>query len=68
MSGKDLLEQALHLKVEERFLLIEGLIKSIDRPDKKLDELWTTEAEKRLEAYRAGRLKGVPMEEVFKKE
>jgi len=46
--------------------LVEGLIKSLDEPDKKLDEVWAEEAEKRLKAYRAGKLQGVPMEEVFK--
>lgn len=66
MSTKDILEQALRLKVEERFLLIEGLINSIDHPDKNLDELWAIEAEKRLAAYRAGKLKGIPMEEIFR--
>jgi putative addiction module component (TIGR02574 family) len=46
--------------------LVEGLIQSLDEPDKKLDEIWAEEAEKRLKAYRNGTLKGVPMEEVFK--
>jgi hypothetical protein len=29
------------------------------RPDKKLDEIWAEEAEKRLKAYRDEKLKGV---------
>lgn len=56
----------MKLKPEERFSLVEGLIKSLDEPDKKLDEMWAEEAEKRLKTYRAGKLQGVPMEEVFK--
>lgn len=56
----------MKLKPEERFSLVEGLIKSLDEPDKKLDEIWAEEAEKRLKAYRAGKLQGVPMEEVCK--
>lgn len=56
----------MKLKSEERFSLVEGLIKSLDEPDKKLDEMWAEEAEKRLKTYRAGKLQGVPMEEVFK--
>ena len=66
MGTKEILKQALHLKPKERFLLVEGLIKSLDEPDKKLDQIWAEEAEKRLNAYREGRLQGVPMEEVFK--
>ncbi len=67
MSTKEILEQALKLKPEERFALVESLIRSLDEPDKKLDELWAEEAEKRLKAYREGRLEGIPMEEIFKK-
>jgi putative addiction module component (TIGR02574 family) len=68
MSTKDLLAEAMKLKPEERFTLVEGLIKSLDEPDKKLDEIWAKEAETRLKAYRDGKLEGVPMEEIFKKE
>lgn len=66
MSTKEIMEQALKLKPEERFTLVEGLIKSLDEPDKGLDEIWAEEAEKRLNAYREGRLEGIPMEEIFK--
>jgi putative addiction module component (TIGR02574 family) len=68
MSTKEILEQALKLKPEERFTLVESLIKSLDEPDMKLDDIWAEEAEKRLRAYRGGRLEGIPMEEIFKKE
>jgi putative addiction module component (TIGR02574 family) len=66
MSAEEILKEALKLKPEERFLLVEGLIKSIDEPNKKLDDIWAEEAEKRLKAYREGRLEGIPMEEIFK--
>ncbi|GMV94998.1 MAG: hypothetical protein AMXMBFR82_47760 [Candidatus Hydrogenedentota bacterium] len=68
MSVKDLLDEAMKLKPEDRFTLVDGLIKSLDEPDKNLDEIWAEEAERRLTAYREGRLKGVPMEEIFRKE
>ena len=65
MSAKGLLDEAMKLNPEERFTLVEGLIKSLDEPDKKLDEIWAEEAEKRLKAYREGKLEGIPMEEIF---
>jgi len=68
MSTKDVLEQALKLRPDERFMVVEGLIKSLDEPDRSLDSIWASEAEKRLKAYRAGKLEGIPMEEVFKEE
>jgi putative addiction module component (TIGR02574 family) len=68
MSMKDLLDEAMKLKPEKRFTLVEGLIKSLDEPDKKLDAIWAEEAEKRLKVYRGGQLEGVPMEDIFKEE
>ena len=68
MSSKDVLKQALKLKPDERFMVVEGLIKSLDEPDSSLDEIWAEEAENRLRAYRAGNLEGIPMEEIFKDE
>ena len=65
MGGKEILEQALKLKPEERFTVVEGLLMSLDEPDKNLDEIWAEEAVKRLKAYREGRLEGIPMEEIF---
>ena len=68
MSSKKVLEQALALKPDERFLIVEGILRSLDEPDKVLDTLWVEEAEKRLHAYREGNLKGIPIEEVFHSE
>lgn len=54
MSTKALLDAAMKLKPEERLTLVEGLILSLDEPDKRLDEIWAEEAERRLKAYREG--------------
>ncbi|MEW6103020.1 MAG: addiction module protein [bacterium] len=64
-SSKALLERALDLKPQERFIVIEKLLLSLDEPNKNIDEIWALEAEKRLSAYRSGKLKGIPSEEVF---
>jgi putative addiction module component (TIGR02574 family) len=66
MRTKEILEQALNLKPEERFIVIEGLLRSLDQPDPELDAIWAEEAERRLKAYRKGRLAGIPIEQVFK--
>ncbi len=67
MSNKEILEQAIALKPVDRLMIIEGLLRSLDEPDQKIDELWAEESTKRLKAYREGRLECIPMEEVFKK-
>lgn len=66
MSTTELLEKALKLRADEKFALVEGLLKSLDEPDAKLESIWILDAEQRLKLYREGRLEGVPMEEVFK--
>ena len=62
---KDILKHALKLKPAEKFMLIEGLLTSLDEPDKTIDEIWAVEVEKRLRAYEEGKLKTVSYEEVF---
>jgi putative addiction module component (TIGR02574 family) len=66
MGSKEILKQALKLKPDERLSVVEGLIRSLDEPDATLDAIWAEEAEKRLAAYREGRLEGIPMEDIFK--
>ncbi|MGM0540194.1 MAG: addiction module protein [Thermodesulfobacteriota bacterium] len=66
MDTEELLSEAIKLKPEDRFALIEGILKSLDEPDKTIDEIWSEEAEKRLEAYRDGKLEAVSMENLFK--
>lgn len=68
MSCKEILEQALKIKPDERFMALEGIIKSLDEPDRSLDAIWVGEAEKRLEAYRADNLEVIPVEEIFREE
>jgi putative addiction module component (TIGR02574 family) len=65
MSREDLLKKALKLKPAEKFILVEGILRSLDEPDSAIDQIWTEEAVKRLKAYRKGNLEGIPMEEIF---
>jgi putative addiction module component (TIGR02574 family) len=62
---KILISKALQLKPAERFIVIEALIKSLDIPDPQIEKAWAQEAEKRLKAYRAGRLQTVSFEDMF---
>lgn len=63
MDSKEVLQQALHLNPEERSLVVEGLLRSLDQPDEEIDAIWAEEAEKRLTAYLAGRLGGIAKKE-----
>ena len=56
MSNKEILEQAMKLKPEERFLIIEGLIKSLDEPDKNINEIWCDRLEWKNSKKRSGKI------------
>ncbi len=62
---KTIISKALHLKPTERFIVIEALIKSLDTPDPTIEKAWAREAEKRLKAYKTGKLKTVSFEDIF---
>lgn len=66
-SAKAIISKALHLKPTEKSIVIEALLKSLDVPDPKIDKIWATEAEKRLKAYKAGRIKAVSFDHIFRK-
>lgn len=67
MSTKDLIESALKLPPAERFALMDEIAYSLDQPDAELDRIWIEEAERRLAAYRSGRMSGIPAEDVVGK-
>ena len=64
-NTKSIIKSALNLKPQDRLLVIESLIKSIDKPDAEIDEIWAEEAEKRRRAYKQGKISGTEYKEVF---
>jgi len=67
MNTRDMVKQALQLDPAKRFELVEEILHSLDQPDPVIDAVWLEEAERRLAAYRAGKVKGIPAEDVFGK-
>jgi putative addiction module component (TIGR02574 family) len=65
MKVKDLIEEAVSLPVEERTLLVESLLRSLNPTDAEIDKAWAAEAERRLEELRAGTVRSIPADEVF---
>lgn len=65
--AKTVISKALHLKPAERFIVIEALIKSLDNPNPAIGKAWAIEAEKRLKAYKSGKLKTVSFKDMFRK-
>jgi len=65
VGTNELLQQARKLDPVERLELVDALLQSLDRPDPAIDRVWIEEAERRLAAYRAGEVRGVPAEDIF---
>lgn len=65
MRTEEIIEQAIKLKPAERFDVVEQILHSLDHPNPEIDRIWQEEAEKRLAAYRAGKIKGIPAEDIF---
>jgi putative addiction module component (TIGR02574 family) len=64
----ELLKTALAMDVGDRAMLAEKLLASLDELDEEeAQRLWTSEAERRLDAYRSGRAAAVPATEVAAK-
>ncbi|WP_291991733.1 addiction module protein [Candidatus Accumulibacter sp. ACC003] len=67
MKTADLIAEAISLPVEERAMVVDSILKSLNQPTTDIDEKWALVAKKRLAELRAGELEAVPGDEVFRK-
>ena len=67
MDTNLILKEALHLRPAERLRLIEWLTQSLSKPDKKIEQIWEEESEKRYEALRQGKVQTIPLDEIIKR-
>ncbi len=67
MNIRELIDQAEALPVEERALVVDSLLRSLNPPESRIDEKWALVARKRLEDIRSGAVKTIPGEDVFAK-
>ena len=67
MKIKDLIEEATSWPVEERAMVIDSLLKSLNPPELEIEKKWVSVAKRRLEELRSGKVKAIQGEEVFEK-
>lgn len=65
MSSNEIIKEAINLKPQERYLIVESLINSLNLPDEQIEQTWIEESQKRLNAYKEGKLETVSYEDVF---
>jgi len=65
---KQIEAEAMGLGIEARATLAGRLLMSLDIPsDSELERLWLDEAERRLQDYRQGVVRGIPTDDVFRR-
>lgn len=67
MNTKDLIDEAVSLPVEERALVVDSLLRSLNQPESDIDKNWSAVAQKRLAELRSGTVDAVPGGGVFEK-
>lgn len=66
-STTEIIHGAQSLPVEERMLVVDSLLRSLNPPDPEMDRKWAALAKRRLDELHSGKVKAVPGEEVFEK-
>ena len=67
MNTKELIAEAISLPVEERALMVDSLLKSLNLPETDIDKRWASVAQRRLDDLRSGHVEAVAGEKVFEK-
>ncbi|HVP77421.1 MAG TPA: addiction module protein [Thermodesulfobacteriota bacterium] len=64
---KEIIQEAESLPVEERAMIIDSLLRSLNPPIVEIDQEWVKVAKRRLAELRSGAVKPVPGNDVFEK-
>jgi putative addiction module component (TIGR02574 family) len=64
---KEIIEEAESLPVEERAMIIDSLLRSLNPPSAEIDREWVKVAKRRLAELRSGDVKPIPGNKVFAK-
>ena len=67
MNTKDLIQEVMSLPVEDRLIVVDSLLRSLNTPESEIDKKWAEVAKHRLKELHSGDAKSIPGEEVFKK-
>lgn len=67
ITAADIIHEAESLPVEQRALVVDALLRTLNPPDPEIDRKWSAVAYSRLEELRTGKVKAIPGEEVFEK-
>lgn len=66
-STAEIIHDAESLPVEERTVVVESLLRSLNPPNPDIDSKWAAVAKRRLDELRSEQVKPIPGEKVFEK-
>ena len=64
-STKDIIQEAASLPVEERIIVVDSLLRTLNIPNPDIDSEWIGVAKRRLVELRSKRVSPVPGDQVF---
>ncbi len=67
MKTKDLIAEVTSLPVEERAIIVDSILKSLNPPESEIDRKWKEVAIRRVQEIRSGNAELIPGDEVFRK-
>ena len=67
MNTKQLIDKAVSLPVEERALVVDSLLRSLNQPQSEIDNKWAAVANRRLLELRRGSVEAVAGQKVFER-
>ena len=64
---KEIVSEVESLPVEERAVVVDSILRTLNPPDPDVDRKWAEVAKRRLKELRSGRVNGIPGDQVFAK-
>lgn len=62
---REIIQEAATLPVEDRALIIDSLLRTMNQPDNEIDREWIAIATRRRAELQSGAVRGIPGDEVF---
>ena len=67
MTMKEIIEEVASLPVDERAMVADSILRSLNASDPEIDAKWAQVAQRRLAELRAGDVESIPGDQVFAK-
>jgi putative addiction module component (TIGR02574 family) len=67
MKTKDFMAEVIDLPIEERAMIVDSILKSLNPIQADSDKKWAEVAKRRLKELRSGEAKGIPGVDVFQR-